>query len=294
MLMKLIVEKIALYGLKIKDWFDGTKPRALIHSRSPKHVAIIMDGNNRWAKKRALPGFAGHQAGVDAIRSVLQACNDTEIEALTLFAFSSENWDRPKDEVSSLMSLFLTYLQKEISSLHEQKVRLRFIGRRDRFSNEICQKMEYAESLTLHNAGKTLVLAVDFGGRWDISNAVATMASDITSGQVQLDDVTELTLSRYLSLSDLPDVDLCIRTGGECRISNFLLWQLSYSELYFTDCLWPDFNEIQFRKALLEFSLRQRRYGLSAEQVLPINDMPCESSLSDLSADDTKHSSAGQ
>jgi undecaprenyl diphosphate synthase len=292
--MKLLLEKISLILIRIRDFFVGSQSQSLTELVPVKHVAIIMDGNNRWAKKRALPGFTGHQVGADAIRNILQACDKKGIEVLTLFAFSSENWNRPEDEVSALMSLFLTYLKKEVASLHENGVRIRFIGRRDRFSNEIRQEMEYAESLTQGNREKTLVLAVDFGGRWDISHAAASMADDVCSGSLQISDINELTLDRYMSLSDLPAVDLCIRTGGEYRISNFLLWQLSYSELYFTDCLWPDFNGSEFDKALLQYSLRQRRFGLSAEQAVLINDVTSDVGANDCSINDAKHSSVGQ
>ena len=292
--MKLLLEKISLILVRIQDFFVGSQSQSLTELAPVKHVAIIMDGNNRWAKKRALPGFTGHQVGADAIRKVLQACDKKGIEVLTLFAFSSENWNRPEDEVSALMSLFLTYLKKEVASLHENGVRIRFIGRRDRFSNEIRQEMEYAESLTQGNREKTLVLAVDFGGRWDISHAAASMADDVCSGSLQIADINELTLDRYMSLSDLPAVDLCIRTGGEYRISNFLLWQLSYAELYFTDCLWPDFNESEFDKALFQYSLRQRRFGLSAEQAVLINHVISDVGANDCSINDAKHSSVGQ
>ena len=294
MLMKLLLEKINFILMRIQGFFVGSQSQSLTEPGTVKHVAIIMDGNNRWAKKRALPGFTGHQAGADAIRTILQACDKKGIEVLTLFAFSSENWNRPEDEVSALMSLFLTYLKKEVASLNENGVRIRFIGRRDRFSDEIRQEMEYSESLTKGNIEKTLVLAVDFGGRWDISHAAASMADDVRSGSLKIAEINESTLHRYMSLSDLPAVDLCIRTGGEYRISNFLLWQLSYTELYFTDCLWPDFNESEFNKALFHYSLRQRRFGLSADQAVLLNDVTSYVGTHDCSINDAKHSSVGQ
>ena len=293
MLMELLQKKITFILARIKSFFVRSQSQSLTDFAPVKHVAIIMDGNNRWAKKRALPGFSGHQAGVDAIRKILQASDKKGIEVLTLFAFSSENWNRPEVEVSTLMSLFLTYLKKEVSQLHENGVRVRFVGRRDRFSDEIRQQMEYAESLTLGNTENTLVLAVDFGGRWDISHAAEMMAVDVRSGSLQVADINESTLHRYTSLSDLPAVDLCIRTGGEFRISNFLLWQLSYTELYFTDCLWPDFNESEFDKALFEYSLRQRRFGLSAEQAILLNDVTSDVGANDCSINDAKHTSVG-
>lgn len=224
----------------------------------PKHIAIIMDGNSRWAKQKKLPSIAGHRAGAEAIRKVMRACHQHNVEVLTLFAFSSENWSRPETEVSALMRLFLNYLQKEVGVLHKENVRLRFIGRRDRLSDVIVQHMERAERLTESNRGRTLVLAVDYGGRWDITNAVNRMRQ----GGGDIDSVIdESTLSQYMALGDLPPADLCIRTGGEYRISNFLLWQIAYAELYFCDIFWPDFDEATLAQAIDAFGARQRRFG---------------------------------
>ena len=193
---------------------------------TPQHIAIIMDGNNRWAKKRLLPGIRGHKAGVEAIRSVLAVCEKHQVQALTLFAFSSENWQRPLDEVGALMSLFLSYLKREVSSLHKKGVRVRFIGRRDRLQADIVKQMEAAETLTQLNSGSTLVLAVDYGGQWDITNATTQIAKRVAAGDIKPDQIDESLVNSHLSLHDLPKPDLCVRTGGEYRISNFILWQI--------------------------------------------------------------------
>ena len=234
---------------------------------TPKHVAIIMDGNNRWAKKRFLPGIRGHKAGVEAIRSVLAVCERHNVKALTLFAFSSENWQRPAEEVGALMSLFLTYLKREVNSLHKKGVCIRFIGRRDRLNDDIVEQMTLAESLTESNTVSTLVLAVDYGGQWDISNATTKIATAVAAGELAPEQINETLIESHLALHDLPKPDLCVRTGGEYRISNFILWQLSYAELYFTECFWPDFDEKEMEKAVAAFSSRQRRFGMTSEQV---------------------------
>ena len=238
-----------------------------IDSLTPEHIAIIMDGNNRWAKKRFLPGIRGHKAGVEAIRSVLAVCEQHQVKALTLFAFSSENWQRPVDEVGALMSLFLSYLKREVSSLHKKGVRIRFIGRRDRLNDDIVEQMTFAETLTQANEVSTLVLAVDYGGQWDISNATTQIAKAVAAGQLHPEQIDEALVDSHLALHDLPKPDLCIRTGGEYRVSNFILWQLAYAELYFTDCFWPDFDEKEMQQAISAFSARQRRFGLTSEQV---------------------------
>ena len=241
---------------------SGSREKDLRAVNCPRHVGIIMDGNNRWARARNLPGIAGHRAGVEAIRSVLQCCDDNGVEALTLFAFSSENWQRPENEVSGLMRLFLSYLRKEVTALHQQGIRLRFIGRRDRLSPVIVRQMEQAEELTRNNGKRTLVLAVDYGGRWDVVNAATQLAKESSSEGCHEED-----FDAHVSTAGLPTLDLCIRTGGEYRISNFLLWQCAYAELYFTDCYWPDFDEAQMSLALQEFSSRQRRFGRTQEQL---------------------------
>ena len=238
----------------------------------PQHIAIIMDGNNRWAKKRFLPGIRGHKSGVEAIRSVLAICEKHQVQALTLFAFSSENWQRPVEEVGALMNLFLSYLKREVTSLHKKGVRIRFIGRRDRLQDDIVEQMEAAEKLTEANSVSTLVLAVDYGGKWDIANATTQIAKAVSAGKLDVEQIDESVMDKHLALSDLPKPDLCIRTGGEYRISNFLLWQLSYAELYFTECLWPDFGEQEMERAINDFSARQRRFGKTSEQVEAIED----------------------
>ena len=245
---------------------------------TPQHIAIIMDGNNRWAKKRLLPGIRGHKAGVEAIRSVLAVCEKHQVQALTLFAFSSENWQRPLDEVGALMSLFLSYLKREVSSLHKKGVRVRFIGRRDRLQADIVKQMEAAETLTQLNSGSTLVLAVDYGGQWDITNATTQIAKRVAAGDIEPDQIDESLVNSHLSLHDLPKPDLCVRTGGEYRISNFILWQMSYAELYFTECFWPDFDEQEMEQAIAAFSARQRRFGMTSEQLENAEVLDSESS----------------
>lgn len=231
-----------------------------------RHVGIIMDGNNRWAKQRKLPGAAGHKAGVERIRDVMRACQKEGVEVLTLFAFSSENWQRPAKEVDALMSLFQLYLQREARKLRDEGVRLQVIGRRDRFSAKITRAIEEAEALTA--AGTTrLVIAADYGGQWDIANAAQQVAHLVAQGELSADSVDDQLLHRYTQLADLPPLDLLIRTGGELRISNFLLWQAAYAELYFCDDYWPDFGEQALHAAAQAFYQRQRRFGLNGDQV---------------------------
>ena len=226
-----------------------------------------MDGNGRWAKRRRLPRFAGHRTGVEAVRGIVRACAERGIEVLSLFAFSSENWRRPAQEVSRLMDLLLSAMQREAVKLHENNVRVRFIGERSAFSAKLRQQMDATESLTRENTGLTLVIAVNYGGRWDITQATRAIAARIDSGELDAAELTEDTLAGHLALHDLPEPDLFIRTGGEQRISNFLLWNLAYTELYFTDTLWPDFDEPAFEQALASFRMRQRRFGRTGEQV---------------------------
>lgn len=227
----------------------------------PEHIAIIMDGNNRWAKKRGKGASSGHRAGVETVRRVLGMCLDHGVKVVTLFAFSSENWQRPSAEVEALMSLFSTYLKKEIKQLHSDGVRVRFIGDRRRFGKGLLKQMDYAEELTLHNDRATLVIAVDYGGQWDIANAARRLAEKVKAGELQPDDIDEQCLDAEIALADLPRPDLCIRTAGEHRISNFLLWQLAYSELFFTETLWPDFAEADFEQAMESYNQRVRRFG---------------------------------
>jgi undecaprenyl diphosphate synthase len=228
----------------------------------PRHVAIIMDGNNRWAKARNLPSKSGHRYGAQAAREIVNSCVSRNIKYLTLFAFSSENWLRPAKEVQGLMALFLSVLKRnEINQLHRNNVRLRFIGNRHSFSQKLQDNMREVELLTEANTGTTVIVAADYGGRWDITNAARSLAGAVEKGELKSAEIDTELLHRYTSLSGYPDPDLCIRTGGEHRISNFLLWQFVYTELYFTDCYWPDFDDREFALALEDFASRQRRFG---------------------------------
>lgn len=236
-------------------------------SNRPKHVAIIMDGNNRWAKARKQIGVSGHKAGVEAVRSVVQTCVREGVEVLTLFAFSSENWRRPAIEVGALMRLFLVALQYEVKKLHKNNIRLRIIGDRSKFSALLQEHMDKAERLTASNTGMTLVVAANYGGQWDIAQSVKALAQDVAAGELSADDITESMIESRLCLGDLPMPDLMIRTAGEYRISNFMLWQLAYAEYYFSDLYWPDFREEQMVAALDAYSHRKRRFGQTDEQV---------------------------
>ncbi|HSX50231.1 MAG TPA: polyprenyl diphosphate synthase [Cellvibrio sp.] len=231
-----------------------------------RHVAIIMDGNNRWAKQRGMAGVSGHKVGVERIRDVMAACQDVGIEVLTVFAFSSENWRRPPVEVEALMSLFLLYLKNEAKALKKKGVALRVIGNRERFSPSIQKAIVAAEELT--SGGKTtLVIAADYGGRWDIAEAAKKIAYQVAAGEVDPASITENSLHIHTSLADLPPLDLLIRTGGEVRISNFLLWQCAYAELFFSDKLWPNFDGDELKKAVASFDERQRRFGMTGDQI---------------------------
>ena len=231
----------------------------------PRHIAVIMDGNGRWAKKRFLPRVAGHKVGVETVRSMIKHCVDIGVEYLTLFAFSSENWRRPPEEVSFLMGLFMDALKKEVIKLHKNNVRFVMIGDRSRFNEALCTEIAAAEALTQSNTGLTLTIAANYGGRWDVLQAVNAMqkANPDLAGQYN-----EEHLSPYLSMHYAPEPDLFIRTGGEKRISNFLLWQLAYSELYFTDTLWPDFDDDAFKLAIQSYQQRERRFGRTSEQLV--------------------------
>lgn len=233
----------------------------------PQHVAIIMDGNGRWAQKRGLPRVAGHKAGVETVRAVIQSCAEKGIKVLTLFAFSSENWRRPKKEVSLLMSLFLAALQREVKKLHTNGVQLRIVGDVSAFDEKIQEQIKKSQVLTKNNNILILNIAANYGGQWDITQAVKSLAEQVESGKLKAENITSDLINQNLSMSDLPEPDLFIRTGGEQRISNFLIWQLAYSELYFTDTLWPDFDRQAFEDALTSFTGRQRRFGHTGEQV---------------------------
>jgi undecaprenyl diphosphate synthase len=235
-------------------------------SQNLKHIAIIMDGNNRWARKRKLPGTSGHKAGIERLRDTLKGCQEHNIEVLTVFAFSSENWQRPAKEVSALMTLFQHYLVSEAKKLRKENVRLRVVGSRERFDEKLIKAIQKAESLTSEGE-RTLVIAADYGGQWDIVSAAKTIVSDVQKGSINADQIDEKLFQHYTSLADLPPLDLLIRTGGEFRISNFLLWQAAYAELYFSDALWPDFDKKELDKAVNCFYRRERRFGLNGEQL---------------------------
>lgn len=232
----------------------------------PHHVAVIMDGNNRWAKRNGVSGPAGHRAGVEAVREVIRSCRDHGVKVLTLFAFSSENWGRPQPEVRALLALLSRYLRNEVGELHKDGIRLRFIGERVHFSERLRGLLERSEQLTSENTVSTVVIALDYGGQWDIAQAAKKLATQVQSGTLQPEDITPELIDKHISISDLPKPDLCIRTGGDARISNFMLWQFAYSELYFTNTLWPEFGELEFALALADYSRRERRFGLREEQ----------------------------
>jgi len=233
----------------------------------PRHVAIIMDGNNRWAKARKMPGVAGHQAGVNSVRSVVETCARSGVEVLTLFAFSSENWRRPEDEVGALMRLFLVALKREVRKLHNNNIRLKIIGERQRFSPVLQQHMADAERQTANNTRMTLVIAANYGGHWDIVQAVQKVAVSVAEGKLAPADISNHHIQKHISLGDLPPPDLCIRTAGEKRISNFLLWQFAYTEFYFADEYWPDFRKQHILAALEDYAGRKRRFGQTDDQV---------------------------
>jgi undecaprenyl diphosphate synthase len=230
----------------------------------PKHIAIIMDGNGRWAQSRFMPRISGHKQGVEAVRGVIKACMERGVAFLTLFAFSSENWRRPNEEITSLMQLFLTALEQEIAKLHENGIRFKVIGDLSRFDTKIIESIQVGEQLTARNTQLTFTIAANYGGRWDIMQAVRKMMAQAPSLPSH---IQEENLSQYLALSYAPEPDLFIRTGGEYRISNFLLWQLAYTELYFTNTLWPDFDERELELAIQSYQQRERRFGRTSEQL---------------------------
>lgn len=235
------------------------------------HVAIIMDGNGRWAKKRAMPRSAGHYAGVKSVRKIIAACEEFQVKVLTLFAFSSENWNRPQAEVDELMGLFVKTLHKELPNLHQNNIRLRFIGDKAAFSANLLDSMNYAEQLTKNNYSFVLNIAANYGGRWDIVEASKNLARQVELGLLKADAINEQTFASKLSLAEFKDPDLLIRTGAESRVSNFTMWQMAYSEIYFSEVMWPDFNKQQFYDALVWYHRRQRRFGKISEQITTSN-----------------------
>ncbi len=233
----------------------------------PRHVAIIMDGNGRCASSRKKPRHSGHRAGVKSVRASVETAAQRGIEYLTLFAFSSENWSRPKEEVSSLMNLFVEALRREVDELHRNNVKLRFIGAVDELNEGLRKKISQSEGKTAANTGLTLTVAIAYGGRWDIIEASKTLARRVLDGLLQIDDIGDAEFAAGLQMPDTPDPDLLIRTGGEQRVSNFLLWNLAYAELWFTDVLWPEFDEVVFDEALSFYAGKQRRFGHTGDQV---------------------------
>jgi len=233
----------------------------------PRHIAIIMDGNGRWAEQRGLPRSAGHRAGLKAVRATIEHCARMGIGTLTLFAFSSENWLRPKEEVGLLMELFLEALDREVASLHKNNIRMRFIGELGQLAAALRARMQAAEQRTAGNTGLVVVIAVAYGGRWDILQATRSLAVACAAGKLAADQISEVELNQRLALAGLPDPDLFIRTGGDQRISNFLLWNLAYTELCFLSDLWPEFGQAQLDTAIAQFAQRERRYGLTSAQV---------------------------
>jgi undecaprenyl diphosphate synthase len=239
----------------------------LDEGKVPQHIAIIMDGNGRWAQLRGKTRVAGHKSGVESVRNCVTSARKKGVKALTLFAFSSENWQRPEKEVSVLMDLFMYVLTREVKRLHKNDICFKVIGDVSRFSEKLRRKIADAEALTANNSAMVLSVAANYGGRWDITEAAKKLAIKVQQQEISVDDITESALNQGTCLADLPDLDLLIRTGGDYRISNFLLWQAAYAEFYFTDTLWPDFNEDEFGKALEVFIQRERRFGKTGEQV---------------------------
>ena len=235
--------------------------------RLPLHVAVIMDGNGRWARSRGLPRIAGHRRGVEAVRELVAACGEKGIRYLTLFAFSSENWRRPEAEVRLLLQLFGLALDKEVKKLHENNIRFRVIGDISAFGEKLADRIRQGEALTRDNSALTLTIAANYGGRWDIGQACRELARRVAAGTMDPESITADSLEPFLSMAKIPEPDLFIRTGGEQRVSNFLLWQLAYTELYFTPVLWPDFDRSQFEAALASYASRQRRFGHTGEQI---------------------------
>lgn len=238
----------------------------------PQHIAVIMDGNGRWAKEKGKPRVFGHKNGVKAVRKTISSAARLGVKAITLFAFSSENWQRPQEEVGVLMELFLTVLSTEVKKLHRNNLRLRVIGNTSRFNERLQAKITYAEELTKNNTGMVVNIAANYGGKWDITEAMKQLGTQIANGELAPADINESLIQQHLTMNDLPDVDLLIRTSGECRISNFMLWQMAYAELYFTETYWPDFDEDCLIEAITWFVNRERRFGCTGEQVKALMD----------------------
>jgi len=234
----------------------------------PRHIAIVMDGNGRWARAKRRPRFMGHKKGVEAVREIVKTCSEMGVECLSLFAFSSENWKRPEEEIKNLMSLFMLALEREAKALARNNVRLQIIGDLSNFSEKLQRKIKQVEDLTSDSKGLRLIIAANYGGRWDITRSSRRLVEKVISGDLSAQSISEKEISSGLTTAGLPDPDLFIRTGGEKRISNFLLWQMAYTELYFTDVLWPDFDREELQKAILDYSSRQRRFGKTSEQVI--------------------------
>ncbi|HBC3400344.1 isoprenyl transferase [Vibrio parahaemolyticus] len=233
----------------------------------PKHIAIIMDGNGRWAKSKGKPRVFGHKKGVNAVRKTVASASKLGIKAMTLFAFSSENWRRPEEEVGLLMELFITVLSSEVKKLHKNNLQLRVIGDTSRFSERLQKKIVEAENLTASNTGMVINIAANYGGKWDITEAAKALALKARNGEIRVEDINEQLITEHLTMADLPEVDLLIRTSGECRISNFMLWQMAYAEMYFTPEFWPEFDEDSLVEAVTWFINRERRFGCTGEQV---------------------------
>ncbi|MBP5981583.1 MAG: di-trans,poly-cis-decaprenylcistransferase [Halomonas sp.] len=246
---------------------DASTPSLTWDTAMPSHVAIIMDGNNRWAKARGMSGVRGHRAGVEAVRAVIQRAAERQVKTLSLFAFSSENWKRPAAEVNALMELFLMALKREVKKLNERNIRLTIIGEQRGFSHAIQKYIHRAEALTADNTGMHLVIAANYGGQWDIARAARELAEQVSAGDLQPEDIDEARFDAAMECRHVTPIDLCIRTSGEQRLSNFMLWQLAYAELYFSPLLWPDFGAEALDVALDEFCQRRRRFGMTDEQI---------------------------
>ncbi|GAA0422965.1 isoprenyl transferase [Cocleimonas flava] len=234
----------------------------------PRHIAIVMDGNGRWARAKHRPRFMGHKKGVEAVRDIVKACAELKVECLSLFAFSSENWKRPEEEISNLMSLFMLALEREAKALARNNVKLQIVGDLEQFSEKLQKKIKQVEQLTADSDGLKLIVAANYGGRWDVTQATKSIAQKVVDKDLKIDEITEDDVCENISTYGIPDPDLFIRTGGEKRISNFLIWQMAYTELYFTDVLWPDFDANELNLAIEDYSSRQRRFGKTSEQVI--------------------------